>query len=88
MTPTELVRNAILAGCASREEISRRSGLGAGTVELVMENLERSGGLVRETLSSCSASGCGSCGQSTGCSGAAGVRGPVLLKLVKPQDRA
>ncbi|WP_407921615.1 hypothetical protein [Corynebacterium epidermidicanis] len=54
-------------------------------MELVMEHLERSGELVRESLSSCPSSGCGSCTANTGCSGAANPqgRGPVLLQLRK-----
>lgn len=86
MTPIEQVRSAILGGTTSAKNIARETGLGEGTVQLILEHLERSGALVRETLSSCPSSGCGSCGQSTGCSGASSSRGPVLLKLTKPGE--
>lgn len=84
MTPTEQVSGAILTGMTSVGDIARHTGLAQGTVELILEHLERSGALQRETLSSCPSSGCGACGQATGCSGASGSRGPVLLKLTKP----
>nr|WP_083984359.1 FeoC-like transcriptional regulator [Corynebacterium epidermidicanis] len=85
MTPSEQIKSAIRSGCTSRPEIARKTGLSPSTVELVMEHLERSGELVRESLSSCPSSGCGSCTANTGCSGAANPqgRGPVLLQLRK-----
>ncbi|QGU02640.1 hypothetical protein CKALI_08920 [Corynebacterium kalinowskii] len=87
MTPTEKVREAILSGVTTVERIASKTGLRQGTVQLILEDLELSGGLVRESLSSCPSSGCGSCGQSTGCSGAQGSRGPVLLKLTQADSK-
>lgn len=84
MTPSELVRAAILEGNTSVAAIAKETGLGQGTVQVILEHFERSGALIRETMTSCPTSGCGSCGQATGCSGATGNRGPVLLKLTKP----
>ncbi|QTH60456.1 MarR family transcriptional regulator [Corynebacterium hindlerae] len=83
MIPTELVRAAISAGCGTVADIARHSGLSRGTVELVMDHMGHTGELVRESLSSCPTSGCGSCSHNSGCSGSTGARGPVLLKLTR-----
>ncbi|WP_411703015.1 MarR family transcriptional regulator [Corynebacterium sp. LaCa142] len=82
MSPTDKVKEAIRSGYSTPADIARATGLGQGTVEVILAHLEHSAQLVRESLSSCPTGGCGSCSQSAGCSGAeAGRRGPVLLKL-------
>ena len=82
MSPTEKVKEAIRRGKSNPVEIAKATGLGQGTVEVILVHLERSAELVRESLTSCPAGGCGSCAQAGGCSGAAaGQRGPVLLQL-------
>lgn len=90
LAPTEAVKQAVVRGCASRAEIAAETGLAAGVVELVMDHLERSGELRRETLSSCPSGGCGSCDSSGACSGSGrsvASRGPVLLKLTaRPKE--
>lgn len=87
VSPSEQVRAAIVGGFSRPDDIAKRTGLGVGTVQLILDHLERSGDLVRDSLASCPSSGCGSCRQATGCSGAGGMKGPrgaVLLKLTNP----
>lgn len=82
MSPTEQVKEAIKQGKSNLADIAKATGLGQGTVEIILAHLERTAELVRESLTSCPTGGCGSCAQAGGCSGAAaGHRGPVLLQL-------
>ena len=82
MSPTEQVKEAIKQGKSNLADIAKATGLGQGTVEIILAHLERTAELVRESLNSCPTGGCGSCAQAGGCSGAAaGQRGPVLLQL-------
>ena len=82
MSPTEQVKEAIKQGKSNPAEIAKATGLGQGTIEVILAHLERSAELVRESLTSCPTGGCGSCSHSDGCSGAeGGRREPVLLKL-------
>ena len=82
MSPTEKVKEAIRRGNTNPAEIAKTTGLGQGTVAVILAHLERSKELVRESLTSCPSGGCGSCAQAGGCSGAvAERRGPVLLQL-------
>ncbi|WP_408918809.1 MarR family transcriptional regulator [Corynebacterium kefirresidentii] len=82
MSPTEQVKEAITQGKSNPADIAKATGLGQGTVEIILAHLERTAELVRESLNSCPTGGCGSCAQAGGCSGAAaGHRGPVLLQL-------
>lgn len=82
MSPTEQVKHAIKQGKSNPADIAKATGLGQGTVEIILAHLERTAELVRESLTSCPTGGCGSCAQAGGCSGAAaGHRGPVLLQL-------
>ena len=82
MSPTEKVKEAIKQGKSNPVEIAKATGLGQGTVEIILAHLERSAELVRESLTACPTGGCGSCAQAGGCSGAAAKRrGPVLLHL-------
>lgn len=82
MSPTEQVKEAITQGKSNPAGIAKATGLGQGTVEIILAHLERTAELVRESLNSCPTGGCGSCAQAGGCSGAAaGHRGPVLLQL-------
>ncbi|MDK8668950.1 MarR family transcriptional regulator [Corynebacterium marquesiae] len=82
MSPTEKVKEAIKQGKSNPVEIAKATGLGQGTVEVILAHLERSAELVRESLTSCPTGGCGSCAQAGGCSGAVSERrGPVLLQL-------
>lgn len=82
MSPTEKVKEAIKQGKSNPAEIAKATGLGQGTIEVILAHLERSAELVRESLTSCPTGGCGSCAQAGGCSGAAAKRrGPVLLQL-------
>ena len=82
MSPTEQVKEAIKQGKSNPADIAKATGLGQGTVEIILAHLERTAELVRESLNSCPTGGCGSCAQVGGCSGAAaGQRGPVLLQL-------
>lgn len=68
-SPTLLVKDAMSHGAASREAIARRTKLNPGTVDLVLERLERSGELYRELLTACSPGGCGSCMAAQQCCG-------------------
>ena len=82
MSPTEQVKEAITQGKTNPADIAKATGLGQGTVEIILAHLERTAELVRESLNSCPTGGCGSCAQAGGCSGAAAAhRGPVLLQL-------
>ena len=82
MSPTEQVKEAIKQGKSNPADIAKATGLGQGTVEIILAHLERSAELVRESLTMCPTGGCGSCAQAGGCSGAAAAhRGPVLLQL-------
>lgn len=82
MSPTGKVKEAIRGGHSTPADIACATGLGQGTVEVILAHLEHSAQLVRESLSSCPTGGCGSCSHSDGCSGAeGGRREPVLLKL-------
>ena len=82
MSPTEKVKEAIKQGKSHPVEIAKATGLGQGTVEIILAHLERTAELVRESLTSCPTGGCGSCAQAGGCSAAATEhRGPVLLQL-------
>lgn len=82
MSPTQQVKEAIKQGKSNLADIAKATGLGQGTVEIILAHLERTAELVRESLNSCPTGGCGSCAQAGGCSGAAaGHRGPVLLQL-------
>lgn len=82
MSPTEKVKEAIKQGKSNPAEIAKATGLGQGTVEIILAHLERTAELVRESLTSCPTGGCGSCAQAGGCSGAATEhRGPVVLQL-------
>ncbi|MBK4149633.1 MarR family transcriptional regulator [Corynebacterium macginleyi] len=86
MSTTDKVKDAIRGGYSIPADIARATGLGQGTVEVILDHLEHSAQLVRESLSSCPTRGCGSCSHGDGCSGVeAGRREPVLLKLsVRP----
>ena len=82
MSPMDKVKEAIRRGKSNPAEIAKATGLGQGTVEVILAHLERSAELVRESLTSCPTGGCGGCAQASGCSGAAAKRrGPVLLQL-------
>ena len=82
MSPTEKVKEAIRRGNTNPAEIAKTTGLGQGTVAVILAHLERSKELVCESLTACPSGGCGSCAQAGGCSGAAAKRrGPVLLQL-------
>ena len=82
MSPTEQVKEAIKQGKSNSADIAKATGLGQGTVEIILAHLERTAELVRESLNSCPTGGCGSCAQAGGCSAAATEhRGPVLLQL-------
>ena len=82
MSPTEKVKEAITQGNSNPADIAQATGLGQGTVAVILAYLERSEELVRESLTSCPSGGCGNCAQAGGCSGAvAERRGPVLLQL-------
>lgn len=82
MSPTEQVKEAIKQGKSNLADIAKATGLGQGTVEIILAHLERTAELVRESLTSCPTGGCGSCAQAGGCSAAATEhRGPVLLQL-------
>ena len=82
MSPTEQVKEAIKQGKSNPADIAKATGLGQGTVEIILAHLERTAELVREALTSCPTGGCGSCAQAGGCSAAATEhRGPVLLQL-------
>ena len=82
MSPTEQVKEAIKQGKSNLADIAKATGLGQGTVEIILAHLERTAELVRESLNSCPTGGCGSCAQAGGCSAAATEhRGPVLLQL-------
>ncbi|MDK4279863.1 MarR family transcriptional regulator [Corynebacterium accolens] len=77
MSPTDKVKEAIRGGHSTPADIARATGLGQGTVEVILAHLEHSAQLVP-----CPTGGCGSCSHSDGCSGAEdGRREPVLLKL-------
>lgn len=84
MTPQAKVSEAITHGLTRPAEIAHATGLGVGTVEVILAHLEQTAQLVREPISACPTGGCGSCPQSGACSGASGRRGPVLLKLTTP----
>jgi len=82
MSPTQQVKEAIKQGKSNLADIAKATGLGQGTVEIILAHLERTAELVRESLNSCPTGGCGSCAQAGGCSGAAAEhRGPVVLQL-------
>ena len=82
MSPTQQVKEAIKQGKSNLADIAKATGLGQGTVEIILAHLERTAELVRESLTSCPTGGCGSCAQAGGCSAAATEhRGPVLLQL-------
>lgn len=82
MSPTQQVKEAIKQGKSNLADIAKATGLGQGTVEIILAHLERTAELVRESLNSCPTGGCGSCAQAGGCSAAATEhRGPVLLQL-------
>ncbi len=83
-SPTLLVKDAMAHGAASREAIARRTKLHSGTVDLILERLERSGEIYRELLSTCAAGGCSSCLAVEHCAVSTqgdGQRGLMLLKL-------
>ena len=63
MSPTEKVKEAIKQGKSNPVEIAKATGLGQGTVEVILAHLERSAELVRDSLTSCPTGGCGSCAQ-------------------------
>ncbi|AGE36723.1 hypothetical protein [Corynebacterium urealyticum] len=84
MTPQAKVAEAITRGVTRPVDIALETGLGQGTVEVIMTHMERSAQLVREPIGGCPSTGCDRCPQSRVCSGASGSRGPVLLKLSSP----
>ena len=67
MSPTEQVKEAIKQGKSNPADIAKATGLGQGTVEIILAHLERTAELVRESLTSCPTGGCGSCAQAGGC---------------------
>ena len=82
MSPTGQVKEAIKQGKSNPADIAKATGLGQGTVEIILAHLERTAELARESLNSCPTGGCGSCAQAGGSSGAAaGQRGPVVFQL-------
>lgn len=90
-SPSELVTEAIASGVASRAGLAERTGLNPGTIDLILDRLERTGALQREQLSGCAEGGCGSCAHNDACSGPSAVggpgRGPVLLTLTRNRPR-
>ena len=82
MSPTEQVKEAIKQGKSNPADIAKATGLGQGTVEIILAHLERTAELVRESLTSCPTGGCGRCAEGGGCFAAATPQpGPVLLQL-------
>lgn len=86
-SPIQAVQEAIESGVRSRVAIAQETGLEPGTVDLVLEHLTASGVLDMEPLGSCPSGGCGSCSSASACAGPSNTRGPVLLKLRRPEDR-
>lgn len=86
-SPIQAVQSAIESGVRSRSAIATETGLEPGTVDLVLEHLTASGVLDMEPLGSCPSGGCGSCSAASACAGPSSSRGPVLLKLRRPEGR-
>ena len=81
-SPTESVRDAIAQGISSRSTIAQRTGLRRETVDLIIDRLERSGSLRRESLGGmCAGGGCSSCQHKSGggCWGADPKFGPCCV---------
>lgn len=86
-SPIQAVQEAIESGVRSRVAITQVTGLEPGTVDLILDHLTASGVLDMESLGSCPADGCGSCSAASACAGPSSSRGPVLLKLRRPEGR-
>lgn len=84
--PAEAVQEAIAQGISSRRKIAEMTGLQPTTVDLILERMERTGQLRRESLGGmCPGGGCSSCGMSTSgtCAGGTSNNGPVALVLTR-----
>lgn len=84
--PAEAVQEAISQGISSRRKIAEMTGLQPTTVDLILERMERTGQLRRESLGGmCPGGGCSSCGMSTSgtCAGGTANNGPVALVLTR-----
>lgn len=89
--PAEAVHDAIAQGISSRRKIAEATGLQTATVDLILDRMERTGALRRESLGGmCPGGGCSSCGMSTAgsCAGGSSNKGPVALVLTSRPDRA
>lgn len=84
--PSKAVGWAIAQGISSRGKIAEVTGLQRATVDLIIDRMERTGELRRESIGGmCPGGGCSSCGMSTSgtCAGSSTGGGPVALVLTR-----
>lgn len=84
--PSEAVQDAIAQGISSRHKICEITGLQRATVDLILDRMELTGQLRRESLGGmCPGGGCSNCGMSDSgtCTGSSSNSGPVALVLTR-----
>lgn len=84
--PAKAVQDAIAQGISSRRKICEITGLQRATVDLILDRLEQTGQLRRESLGGmCPGGGCSNCGMSESgtCAGGGSNSGPVALVLTR-----
>lgn len=84
--PSEAVQDAIAQGISSRRKICEITGLQRATVDLILDRMEHTGQLRRESLGGmCPGGGCSNCGMpdSGTCAGGSSNSGPVALVLTR-----
>nr|WP_162933284.1 FeoC-like transcriptional regulator [Corynebacterium lactis] len=84
------MKDAIARGISSRRKIAEVTGLQRATVDLILDRMEATGALKRESIGGmCPGGGCSNCGMSASgsgtcaSSGAGSSNGPVALVLTR-----